>query len=64
MNMDSVSDKNLGELERLSRELLAVMRKAQLADTPLATLLSTLESEAGEIRRARFDAHDSQYSGY
>ena len=64
MNMESISDKNLGELERLSRELLVVMRKAQLADTTLATLLTTLETEAGELRRARFDAQDSQYSGY
>jgi len=64
MNLDSVSDKHLGELERLSGELLAVLRRAQLSDTPLAMMLSTLESESGELRRARFDAGDSEYSGF
>ena len=64
MELDALSDKNLNELERLSRDLLAAMRKAKLSDSTLVNLLSTLERQAGEIRRARFDADDSQYNGY
>ena len=64
MDLETVSDKHLHELEQLSRDLLAVMRKSKLLDTPLATLLYSLESQAGEVRRARFDKDDSAYSGF
>jgi hypothetical protein len=64
MELETLSDKNLNELERLSRDLLAAIRKAKLSDSTLVNLLSTLERQAGEIRRARFDAGDSQYNGY
>lgn len=62
MDLDTISNKNLGDLERLSKELLALMRKTKLLDTPLAKLLYELENEAGKIRRARFDAEDSEYN--
>ncbi len=64
MDLETVSDKNLHELEQLSRDLLAVMRKSKLLDSPLAKLLYAMESQAGEVRRARFDADDSAYSGF
>ncbi len=62
MDLESISDKNLGDLERLAKELLAVMRKTKLLDTPLAKQLYELESAAGKIRRERFDADDSEYN--
>jgi hypothetical protein len=64
MELQTVSDKNLSDLERLSRELLVVLRKSKMLDTPLAEMLYSLENEAGNVRRARFDANDSEYHGY
>ena len=39
MNLDSLTDKHLHEIERLAKELLDVMRKAKLKDDPLAEQL-------------------------
>ncbi len=64
MNLDTLSDKQLQELERLAKELLLVMRKAKLMAEPLAESLHQLEVEAGEIRRERFDTSNPEYSGY
>ncbi|HLV36814.1 MAG TPA: hypothetical protein VKY59_16945 [Spirillospora sp.] len=64
MNLDTVSDKNLQELERLSRELLLLMRKANLKDDLLVEALYRLERQAGDLRRERFDAANQEYSGY
>lgn len=64
MNLDTLSDKQLQELERLAKELLLVMRKAKLTGEPLAELLHQMEVEAGEIRRERFDTANSEYSNY
>lgn len=62
IDFTSVSDKDLQDLERLSRELLNVLRKAKASDTTLAKLLGELESGAGKHRRMRFDAKDSEYN--
>ena len=64
MNLDTLSDKQLQELERLSKELLLVMRKSKLMGEPLAELLHQLEVESGEIRRERFDTANPEYSSY
>jgi hypothetical protein len=64
MNFDEVSDKHLHELERLTKELLEVMRKAKLLDQPLTELLRELESQAEKARRERFDEVNPQFRGY
>lgn len=64
MNLDSLSDKNLQEVERLAKELLLVLRKSKLMEEPLFTELQTLEQEAGSLRRSRFDAKDHVTRGY
>jgi hypothetical protein len=64
MNFDEVSDKHLHELERLTKELLEVMRKAKLLDQPLTELLRELESQAEKARRERFDELNPQFRGY
>jgi hypothetical protein len=64
MNLDEVSDKHLHELERLSKELAEVMRKAKLSDQPLLEMLRQLESKAGEARRERFDGVTPKFRGY
>lgn len=64
MNVEAVSQKQLNELERLTRELLEAMRKAKLQNEPITESLRTLERELGELRRTRFDASYPQYQGY
>jgi hypothetical protein len=64
MNLEAVSDKDLHELERLTVELLKVMRKAKLQDQPLIELLRLLEQETGKVRRERFDDVNPEFRGY
>jgi hypothetical protein len=64
MNLDTVSDKHINELERLAKELLAVMKQAKLNDEILSKALQVLASEAGNIRCARYDADNPRYRGY
>jgi hypothetical protein len=64
MNLDTVSDKHLHELERLAGELLAVIQKAKLKDDLLVAALRQLEYETGQVRRSRYDTAASEYSGY
>ena len=64
MNLDTVSDKQLHELERLAKELLEAMRRAKLLDQPIIELLRALESEAEKARRERFDEVNPEFRGY
>lgn len=64
MNLESISDKHLQEVERLAGELLNVLRQAKLYDESLVDALRQLQLEAGDVRRARYDAAASQYDGY
>jgi hypothetical protein len=64
MDLESVSSKNLNELEHLLRELQVVMRKANLHNEPIAKSLYEFELEVGQMRRDRFDAANPEYSGY
>lgn len=64
MNFDGVSDKHLHELERLTKELLELMRKAKLLDQPLTELLRNQADEAEKARRARFDEVNPEFRGF
>ena len=64
MNLELVSDKHLHEIERLTTELLLVMRKAKLQEESLYELLKALETETGNARRERFDTVNPEYRGY
>ena len=64
MDLENLSDKHLQELERLSRELLTIMRKTTLKDDPLVEQLYQLERKAGDMRRERYDSSNPEYSGY
>ncbi len=64
VNLEPVSDKHLHEIERLSKELLALLRKAKLLDQPITPLLRELEAQAEKARRERFDETNSEYRGY
>jgi hypothetical protein len=64
MNLESLSIKQVTEIERLTKELLLAMRKAKLQDTPVTEALRVMEQELGEIRRTRFDAANPEYHSY
>lgn len=64
MNLNEVSDKHLHELERLTKELLEIMRRAKLLDHPATALLRQLEAEAETTRRLRFDEVNPEFRGY
>ncbi|HVU10126.1 MAG TPA: hypothetical protein VHD90_02565 [Phototrophicaceae bacterium] len=64
MDLESISTKQLNEVERLVRELQIAMRKASLQNEPLAKSLYEFETQIGEVRRARFDRANPEYTGY
>lgn len=64
MNLENVSPKHLNDLELMIRDLLAVMRKANLHNEPIAASLYQLELEVGQVRRDRFDTANPEYRGY
>ncbi|MBE2271901.1 MAG: hypothetical protein IAE80_26945 [Anaerolinea sp.] len=64
MNLDGINQKDLNELERLTRELIAQMRKAKLTNEPLVDALAAFERELSDLRRERFDASNPGYKGY
>jgi len=64
MNLETVTNKQLNELELCVRELLATIRKAKIQNEPLVELLKLFEQELGEVRRDRFDATNTEYHTY
>jgi hypothetical protein len=64
MNLETISQKQLNELEHCVRALLDTMRKAKIQNDPLAESLRSLEQELGEARRERFDSVNSEYQSY
>lgn len=64
MNLDMLSDKHLQTIERLTQELLTVLRQAKLKDEPVVEELRQLEQEASRVRRERFDVANPEYRGY
>lgn len=64
MNLETLSQKQLNELERCVQELLSVMRKTKMTDEPLVEPLRTLGHKLGQARRARFDEANPEYRGY
>lgn len=64
MNFETLSTKQVNEIERLTKELLLAMRKAKLQDSPITESLRLMEQQLGEIRRTRFDAANPEYHAY
>ena len=64
MNLESLTKKQLNELERCVQELLSVMRKTRISDEALVEPLKVLEEKLGEVRRERFDETNPEYRGY
>jgi hypothetical protein len=64
MDLDQLTNKDLNDFERLSTELLAVITTAKWQDTLLTDLLEELQQQAAKLRRARFDADDTEFKSY
>ena len=64
MQLETVSSKHINELEKLVMELQQVIRKAGLQNESVTKALHDFEDELGKVRRARFDAVNSEYSDY
>lgn len=64
MNLETISQKQLNELEHCVRELLSTMRKLKVVDEPLVESLKVFEQKLAEARRERFDAANPDYKGY
>ena len=64
MNLESLSNKQVNELEQLAKELLLAIKRAKVQDETLIHSLHTLEDEARKVRCERFDASNPQFKGY
>lgn len=64
MDLESVSQKHLNELEVRVTELLLLLKKAKIQDENIIAALRQLETELGQARRDRFDGVTKEYSGY
>ncbi len=64
MNLETVSQKHVNELEILVKELLIAMRKAKLEKEPLGEYLRRFDQELGDVRRERFDGMHPEYKVY
>lgn len=61
MNLETISRKQLNDLEQQTRQLLASIRRAKLENNPLVEALQQLERELEQARHKRFDAVNSEY---
>ncbi len=64
MNLETLTRKQLNDIEHCVRELLLTMRKAKLQNDPLVESLKVLEQDLGKARREQFDATNSEYNSY
>jgi biotin-(acetyl-CoA carboxylase) ligase len=64
MNLETMSAKQISDIEQQVTNLINNMRKAKLNEEPIFALLQQFEKELSEIRRRRFDEKHSQYSSY
>lgn len=64
MTLDTLPKKQLQELESLSAQLLLLLKKVKDEYETLYTGLEALNQAAGEIRRARYDSDNGEFSSY
>jgi len=64
MNLETISQKQLNDLEQQAKQLLVTIRRAKLENNPLVEALQQLEHALGEARRERFDTATSEYQSY
>lgn len=64
MSLETISQKQLNELERCVQNLLTAMRKTRMLQDPLVESLKALEHKLGEARRKRFDQSTPEFRGF
>ena len=64
MNLEHVQSKNLNDIEQLLVSLQLAMHKAGIKGEPINVSLQEFKNELEQVRRARFDAANPQFSGY
>ena len=64
MNLETVSDKHIHDLERTIGELLGLMRKAKLQDETLTATLRELQQKLEKTRHDRFDSKNTEFHTY
>jgi hypothetical protein len=64
MSLETISQKQLNELERCVENLLTAMRKTRMLQDPLVESLKALEHQLGEARRKRFDQSTPEFRGF
>jgi hypothetical protein len=62
MDLETISQKQVIELEHLVTELLAAIRKARLQNESLTEELRLFEQELGDARRKRFDEANPEFT--
>lgn len=64
VRFERLSDQHLQQLERLSGELVAVLRQAKLRHEPVTAEIQRFQRELGDARRERYDRTTTPYDGY
>lgn len=64
MNLETITQKQLNELEQQIRQLMGTMKKAKLQNSPFFESLQTLAQELETARHKHFDEVNSEYSSY
>lgn len=59
---DELTHKKLQELEMLTAQLRAAMKRTSLQESPIYEELTQLEAELSRIRRARFDEENPTFT--
>jgi NAD-specific glutamate dehydrogenase len=64
MNFETISQKQLNDLEQQVSQLLTTIRRSKLDNEPLVAALQELARELEQDRQRRFDTANSEYSAY
>jgi hypothetical protein len=64
MDLVTIPQKQLQELEVLLTGFLLALKKAKIQDAPFADSLEEFKGQLEATRRARFDAENSHFQGY
>jgi hypothetical protein len=64
MNLETISRKQLNNLEQQVRQLLITIRSAKLQNDPLVASLQEMARELEKARHEQFDEVNSEYHTY
>jgi len=64
VELDTLSQKHLNEVEHCVKALISSMRKAKIQNESLTDTLKQFESQLEQARQKRFDSKNSEYDAY